>query len=178
MLHAADLTTQAAPPSCSTVFNESVLGPIRKHSLGKNILPRKSPAPVIPEPTVTKSGYSAFERMMSTFDAFEKTLAKSVQPQPDRVKGLVDQLMSTNEGAGNIGRCVTLFGNESDKGVGDTGETYTDQSKKWQDFINGYTQQPQQQVCIRVYIATIYHPTYISCITGQAMAEVYQWRTG
>lgn len=99
---------------------------------------------------MTKSGYSAFERMMSTFDAFEKTLAKSVRPQPDRVEGLVDQLTSTNEGAHNIGRCVTMFGNDSDKG--DTGETYTDQSKKWQDFINGYTQQPQQQVCIRASI--------------------------
>lgn len=136
---------QAAPPSCSTVFNESILGPIRRHNLGKNIPPRKSPPP---EPSVTKSGYSAFERMMSTFDAFEKTLAKSVQPQPDRgEEGLADQLMSTNEGAENIGRCVTMLGNESDKG-GDTRETYTDQSKKWQDFINGCTQQPQQQVCI------------------------------
>lgn len=122
------------------------MGPIRRHNLGNNVLPRKSPAPVIPEPTVTKSGYSAFERMMSTFDAFEKTLAKSVQPQPERVEGLIDQLTSTNEGADNIGRCVTMFGNESDKGAGDTGEAYTDQSKKWQEFINAYAQQPQQQV--------------------------------
>lgn len=79
---------------------------------------------------------------MSTFDAFEKTVVKPVQPQQTGDEGVAMNRLSAKEGSDNVGREVKMFGSE---GGNDTArEAYGGQSKKWQDFISGFTEQPQQ----------------------------------
>ena len=131
---------QAGPTSCSTVFNESVLGPIQK----RNIITKRQPYPEECSPPQTTpqlatgaeenggvglGGKSAFEKMMNTFDAFEKTMVLPVQD------GSVDHLLPSNEGAGGS----TIGCGEGKECIG---EMFGVQSKMWKDFISGCTTQP------------------------------------
>lgn len=82
-----------------------------------------------------RSGKSAFEKMMSAFDVYEKT----IQPQ----KLLVDKL-PVNEKNETCKR--TLFGSgECEDRSGGNGIEET-QSRKWQDFVGGFTDRPQPAV--------------------------------
>ena len=162
---------QAAPASCSTVFNESVLGPIRRHTTFKrSTLPKQSQPQVMQEPSTERDDTqgehggnrivrSAFERMMSAFDAFDKAAVKPIEPQQnnDAVE-CVDQLLPSNEGTSNVGRGVTIFGDVSGKPEG-SGDTHGSQSKKWKDFICGFAEQSKP-----VYTAAVSHATYTLCI--------------
>ena len=117
------------------MFNESVLGPIWKHSKKKRpSSPVKPSHRTLPDSTGqqregdgAKDGHekgnkmSAFERMMRTFDAYKEIAV--VAGQPDRA-----------EKDGRNGRdCgVTVFG-------GGWESFGAAQNKRWQDFVSGST---------------------------------------
>ena len=90
--------------------------------------------------------------------AFDKAVAKPIQPQQNGdVAECVDQLLPSNEGASNLERGVTLFGNVDGKPEG-TREVYSSQSKKWKDFISGFTEQSKP-----VYTTAVSHATHTLC---------------
>ena len=132
------------------MFNESVLGPIRRHTTFKrSTIPKQSPPQVMREPSTERESehhggnnrQSAFERMMSAFDAFDKAAVKPIQAQQnDDMVECVDQLLPSNEGASNVGRGVKMFGDVGGKSEGSE-DAYVSQSKKWKDFICGFTEQ-------------------------------------
>ena len=145
---------QDGPISCTTVFNESILGPIQKHNNRKGKPLSNEAMAAVPEPsergTVGDSQggcgasgmQSAFEKMMNTFGAFEKTIEKPAQPQSSvnkegLVKGVLPQgLCDSSE--------VMVLGRRGGRMEGESRGGYGGQDRKWQDFTSGFTKELHQ----------------------------------
>ena len=156
---------QAGPTSVSTVFNESVLGPIHRETMAKRRPPQATAQATADGERISEGSdnraESAFERMMSAFEAFGKTAVKPVEPLQD---GSMEQLVTTNEGAS---KGAGMFGSEDDKDKSN-GEGFGTQSRKWQEFINGSIEHPQPvyaaavspYTAVHVYTCTLYMYTH------------------
>ena len=161
---------QDGPISCTTVFNESILGPIRKHDNRKGKPLSNEAMAAVPEPsergTVGDSQggcgpsgmQSAFEKMMNTFGTFEKTIVKPAQPQSSVNKeGLVKGILP--QGLCNSSEVMVLGRRGGRMGRGG----YGGQDRKWQDFTSGFTKELNQdtQHDIAAVSETIDWSTYL-----------------
>ena len=171
---------QDGPISCTTVFNESILGPIRKHNNRKGKPLSNEAMAAVPEPsergTVGDSQggcgpsgmQSAFEKMMNTFGAFEKTIVKPAQPQSSvneegLVKGILPQgLCDSSE--------VMVLGRRGGRMEGESRGGYGGQDRKWQDFTSGFTKELHQdtQHDIAAVSETIDWSTYLPLYIANA----------